>query len=68
MATTDIDGTPLFMLNPTDVLVMREALDTEIYHTQEWGYEVDPTFTALREEVDKFLAEPCTVKWLEENS
>ena len=68
MATTDIDGTPLFMLGPAEVEEMWLGLQTECNLTLEEGYEVHPALAALIEEADKFLAEPQVVKWLKENS
>lgn len=68
MATTDIDGTPLFILGPTEMLVVRESLDNEAEHMGEWGYEVGPAFTELMEKADKFLNDPQVVQWLKENS
>jgi hypothetical protein len=59
MATTDIDGTPLLMLNPAEAAIASLALEHEYWDDREWGDPIRPELVALREKVGN---------WLEENS
>ena len=59
MATTDIDGTSLFMFGAEEVAIVNLALEHEYWDDVEWGDPIRPALMTLREKV---------AKWLKENS
>jgi hypothetical protein len=67
MATTDIDGTPLFMLGASEAEVLLGQLeDAQLTIDYFGGY--DEGLNANVAKLKKFLADPKVVKWLEDNS
>lgn len=55
MATTDIDGTPLFLLGALEAVTLLDI-------------PPDDCYDVVIDKLKKFLNEPQVVKWLEENS
>ena len=55
MPTTDIDGTPLFILGAEDAKDLQNVLIVRAY-------------TPVVDKLKKFLDDPKVVKWLKENS
>jgi hypothetical protein len=55
MPTTDIDGTPLFILGAKDAEDLRNVMMVRAY-------------TPVVDKLKKFLDDPKVAKWLKENS